>query len=451
MCPISLTVTSNIMQFSILVLLLILMADITLSYAGEVVCELPSTAQLMEITNSSSCAVFKQQYLLPLDLDNTTSYWNTPPMQELQQRLHYKMIERKEVLRIGVFGGSVSLSWINGSAPLASTLQRLFDYPDIEVYNGAMGGTGAIVPAGCLSTILGDIILDIVILEFAINDIFEKNLRMLVDHLQHRFNDDITIILLSVTSRLMKSKHPTNLARGLSMNRSVAQRYGLILIDWSSVVDKGYGITYRPEEIWHDKNKQHPMRIGQDWIQYCVATSIQEIYSHRDPSMTLNGHRPSTIGLQQDTLCLSSFMCDVFGAHVHRFEQYSLMGKCWKMVVKDYMKACIKLVYADDFNPDCIDDSDHTISFAIQAIQPCQLYFTVVGNHVGVRQNSVCTLEVYMNERFVFNATGYNQYVTQTPYELLPEPLTVGEYNVSVMGRGTPESHPCSIGSIICV
>jgi len=437
------------MQFSILVLLMIL-ADIPLSLAGEVLCELQSMAQLMEITNSSSCAVFKQQYLVPFDPNN--SYWHTPPMEELQRRLYYK-INRKEALRIGVLGGSVSLSWVNGSAPLASTLQRLFDYPSIEVYNGAMGGTGAIVPAGCLSTILGDIVLDIVILEFAINDFSEKNLRALVDHLQHRFNDDITIILLSVTSRLMKMKHPTNLAKGLLMNRSVAKRYGLILIDWSSVADKGYGITYRPDEIWHDKNKQHPMRIGQDWIQYCVATFIHDIYSRRDPSITATAHRPSTIELQLDTLCLSSFMCDVFGAHVHRFEKYSHMGRCWKMVVKDYMKTCIKLAYADDFNPECIDESDHTISFTVQTAQPCQLYFTVVGNHVGGRQNSVCTLEVHVNERFVVNATGYNQYVTQTPYLLLPEPLAVGAYNVSVIGRGTSESPPpiCSIGSIICV
>ena len=129
------------MQFSILVLLMIL-ADISLCLAGEVLCELQSTAQLMEITNSSSCAVFKQQYLVPFDPN--ISYWHTPPVEELQRRLHYK-INGKEALRIGVLGGSVSLSWVNGSAPLASTLQRLFDYPSIEVYNGAMGGTGAIV------------------------------------------------------------------------------------------------------------------------------------------------------------------------------------------------------------------------------------------------------------------------------------------------------------------
>jgi hypothetical protein len=115
------------------------------------------------------------------------------------------------------------------------------------------------------------------------------------------------------------------------------------------------------------------------------------------------------------------------------------------------MKTCIKLTYADDFNPECIDGSDHTISFAVQVTHPCQLYFTVVGNHAGGKQNSVCTLEVHVNERFIFNATGYNQYVTQTPYELLPELLAVGMYNVSVMGRGTSESPICSIGSIICV
>ena len=77
------------------VLLMILLADILLSLAGEVLCELQSTAQLMEITNSSSCVVFKQQYLVPFDPKN--SYWHTPPMEELQRRLFYK-IDRKEAL-----------------------------------------------------------------------------------------------------------------------------------------------------------------------------------------------------------------------------------------------------------------------------------------------------------------------------------------------------------------
>ena len=66
-----------------------ILADISMSLAEEVLCELRSTAQLMEITNSSSCAVFKQQYLVPFDPNN--SYWGsytifdpTPPMEELQ-------------------------------------------------------------------------------------------------------------------------------------------------------------------------------------------------------------------------------------------------------------------------------------------------------------------------------------------------------------------------------
>jgi len=79
----------------ILELLMILLADILLSLAGEVLCELQSMAQLMEITNSSSCAAFKQQYLVQFDPNN--SYWNTPPMEELQRRLYYK-IDRKEAL-----------------------------------------------------------------------------------------------------------------------------------------------------------------------------------------------------------------------------------------------------------------------------------------------------------------------------------------------------------------
>jgi hypothetical protein len=79
----------------ILVLLMILLVDISMSLAGEVLCELQSTAQLMEITNSSSCAVFKQQYLVPFDSNN--SYWHTPPMEELQRRLYYRF-DRKEAL-----------------------------------------------------------------------------------------------------------------------------------------------------------------------------------------------------------------------------------------------------------------------------------------------------------------------------------------------------------------
>jgi len=431
--------------------MLLMIVDITRSFGGETLCDFHSMAPLMKITNSSSCSDFNQQYLVPFDPN--TSYWDTLPMKELQVRLNNK-IERKEVLRVGVLGGSVSLFWINGSAPLASTLQRFLNYPNIEVYNGAMGGTGAMIPAGCLGIILGDTVLDVVILEFVINEFDEQNLRALVEHLQHRFNNDITIILLSVTSRLMKisKERAALLARGLSMNRSVAKLYGLILIDWSSVADKGYGITYRPDEIWHDKDMQHPNQIGQDWIQYCVGASIQDIYSHRDPSITAAVLQPSVIALQQDTLCLSSFICDVFGVKVHRFKQNSQMGKCWKMAVMSYIGDCVKLTYSDNFNPECTHDSDHTISFKMQVSKVCQLYFTVVGSHIVDKPVSICTLEVYLNDKPAYIATGYNHFtVIQLPYALLPVPLAIGAYNVTVVGRGTSKSPICSIGSIMCV
>ena len=98
--------------------------------------------------------------------------------------MHNKL-ESEQPLRIGILGGSVSIRWVdhsfdNESTTFQSTLSKLFNYSRIEVYNGAIGGTGALLPAGCLSAIFGDLALDIVILEFAINEIEVNNLMRLV-------------------------------------------------------------------------------------------------------------------------------------------------------------------------------------------------------------------------------------------------------------------------------
>jgi len=422
------------------------------SYGSDVLCDFDSVPKLMEITNSTSCSSFKKNYLVPFDPHYGSSYWESKAIKDLQHRLFFK-IQKKQIVRIGVLGGSVSLSWPNSTTPMASILQSLFDYPNIEVYNGAMGGTGAIVNAGCLSTILSDLVLDVIILEFAINEFVEKSLQLLVDHLKQRFNDNITIIMLTVTSRRMKTENPVGLAKCISMNKAIAKQYGLILIDWSSVVDKGYGITYKPDQIWNDNNKQHPMVIGNDWIQYCVAASMKAIYDHhRDPSTTeaIMLQPPINVVKKQDTLCLSSFMCDVFGVHMHRFEQYAHTGKCWKMAVKDKFKTCTKLAFENNVGSECKQDSDNMLSVTVQVDEPCSLYFTVVGDGAG-KPMLTCSLGVFIDDKFIWNVTGRSQYLSQSPYVLLPHALDIGMYNLSLIGKGTMMSPPCSLGSIICV
>jgi hypothetical protein len=204
-----------------------------------------------------------QQYLIPFD--PSTIYWNTSAIRSLQVLMHNKL-ENEQLLRIGILGGSVSKRWADHT--FQSTLSKLFNYSRLEVYNGAIGGTGALLPAGCLSAIFGDLELDVVILEFAINEFEVNNLMRLVEQLQHRFNNNIQIIILSITSRLMKIRNPSNLKMGLLANKEVAKRHSLIRFDWSSLADKGFNITYQPKEIWADADEQHPVVIGRDWIQY---------------------------------------------------------------------------------------------------------------------------------------------------------------------------------------
>ena len=370
--------------------------------------------------------------------------------------LMHNKVENEQPLRIGILGGSVSLRWVdhsfdNASTTLQSTLNKLFNYTKVEVYNGAIGGTGAIVPAGCLSAIFGDLALDIVILEFAINEYDVDNLLRLVEQLHYRFNNNIQIIILSITSRLMKTKNPYLLEKGLMANNLVTKRYSLIRFDWSILADKGYNITYQPNEIWADKDQQHPVVIGRDWIQYSVGAALKDIYDRYSYEPSLTAPLTTTLPAKRnDDFCLTAFFCNVKNQRVDNFEQYSHVAKCWRKVTKDRTKTCAKVVYEDDFDPTCSNGTDHTIAFIANIYKSCKLYATVVGNGEH-RQPALCELDVYVNEVVAHHASMANKYLTQRMVLLLPNALHRGEHNVTIIGRQLQVHQTCNIASIFCL
>ena len=311
------------------------------------------------------------------------------------------------------------------------------------------------MPAGCLRAIFGDIELDVIILEFAINEFDAEQLRRLVDELYHRFTHSIQIIILSVTSRLMKIANPIALQTGLTMNKQVTKHYSLIHIDWSILADKGFNTTYKPYEIWDDADWQHPIKVGRDWIQYTVGVTLKAIYD-RYPSITrmtpVVSPMQNSPAVRYDGFCLTTYFCNVQGYHVDNFEQHAHIGKCWKKVDKDKSKKCAKFVYEDDFNPSCStdDSNDHTIGFTANINRPCMLYAAIVGN--GVRERpSLCMVDVYINQSYVYTSSKHNKYLAQHLLLLLPTPLEKGAYNVSVVGRQVEVGQTCNIATILCV
>ena len=420
-------------------------------YSNDIICDFQSITKLMQITNASSCSTFVQRYLIPFD--PSTIYWNTTAMRSLQILMHSKL-KNEQPLRIGILGGSVSTGWVaaRSSTAFQFTLRKLFNYSKVEVYNGAIGGTGALVPAGCLSVIFGDLALDIVILEFAINEHEVYNLMRLVEQLQYRFNNNIQIIILSITSRLMKTRNPDVLKMRLLANKQVAKHYSLIRFDWSILADKGFNITYQPKEIWADADEQHPVVIGEDWIQYSVGATLKDIYdrylyepSNSIPLTTLPAKR-------NDDFCLTAFFCNVTNHHVDNFEQYSHIAKCWRKVVKDKVRtrACAKVVYEDDFSPTCSNGTDHTIAFIANISRTCNLYATVVGNGVD-QKPALCELDVYINDILAHHASLSSNYIIQSAILLLSNKLHRGEHNVTIIGRQLQVDQTCSIASIFCV
>jgi hypothetical protein len=421
------------------------------AYSHDIICDFPSISKLMQITNASTCSTFVQQYLIPFD--PSTIYWNTSAMRSLQVLMHNKL-ESEQPLRIGILGGSVSIRWVdhsfdNESTTFQSTLSKLFNYSRIEVYNGAIGGTGALLPAGCLSAIFGDLALDIVILEFAINEIEVNYLMRLVEQLQYRFNNNIQIILLSITSRLLKIRNPSYLNMGLSANKEVAKRYSLIRFDWSSLADKGFNITYQPKEIWADADEQHPVVTGRDWIQYSVGATLKDIYDRYLYVPSISKPLTTLSVKKNDDLCLTANLCTVEGHHVDNFKQFSHIAKCWNKVVKDVTKACAKMAYEEDFGPKCSNGTDHTIAFTVN-YKSCKLYVAVVGN--GERRlPALCELDVYVNDTLAHHVSLANRFFTQKAVLLLPNTLHRGEHNVTIIGRQLQVGQTCNIASIFCV
>ena len=410
-------------------------------HSSDVVCSLPSTVQLMKMMGSSDCADFKKKYLIPSV--ESSKHWNAPQMRSLVSHVYHKGLN-KEVLNVGILGGSISVLW---PTSLLSYLQLLFNYRSIIVHNGAIGGTGALVPAACLNKIFAKDAMDVIIIEFALNEAHYLALSMLVTQLRRRYGKDIPIIVLTLTSRDIKRK-PEMMEERIEQHKQLVREYGLIHIDWSSLADKQYGKSYEPKEIWADRDLMHPTPIGNDWIALSVAATLFDIYQRNAESIADSTAVVVPPKLGEDILCISPYVCDEYGDSSD-YNEHTKFGKCWYKTKKDTRKKCPKEVYEDDLSSHNCAKNPHEnilkISFRVKA--PCMLYFFSVGDGID-KQPHNCVLDIYDNKAFAKNVSFSNVHIKQYLHEGLL--LSPNLHRIEFVPHNIT-GNKCSIGSIICI
>lgn len=413
--------------------------------AWDALCSLSSTAQLMKLMGSNDCIDFKNKYLNPFS--DSSNYWDAPQMYDLVSRLHQKSLNR-EILNVGILGGSISILW---PTSFISYLQLMFNYESIVVHNGAIGGTGALVPAACLDKIFAKNAMDVLIIEFAINEEHYFILSALVKQLRIRYGGDVPIIVLSLTCREIKRK-ARMIEDRVKQHKELAEEFGLIHIDWSSLADKQYGKAYQPKEIWADSDPSHPNSIGNDWIALSVAVTLYDICQHlmnkiRTDKMTAVVNPPK---LDADTLCVSPYVCDEHGDS-NEYNNHTKIGECWHKTKKDPRKKCPKEVY--EYNSsNCSSNrhlSEHVLKISFHPTAPCTLCFASVGD--GVEKEPLhCQLDIYDNEVFAKTLSFRDMHIKQHIHEGLLSPLSPGLHTIDFVPHNIT-GNKCSIGSIICI
>jgi hypothetical protein len=411
----------------------------------DAICSLSSTTKLMKMMDSNDCIDFKNKYLNPFS--DSSNYWDAPQMYDLVARLNQKSLNR-EILNVGILGGSISIMW---PTSFISYLQLIFNYKSIRLHNGAIGGTGALVPAACLDKIFAKNAMDLVIIEFVINEEHYSILSALVKKLRVRYGGDVPIVVLTLTCREIK-RNSGMIEERIKQHKQLAEEFGLIHIDWSSLADKQYGKTYEPKEIWTDSDQSHPNSIGNDWIALSVAVTLYDICQHlmnkiRTHTTTLVVAPPK---LDADTLCVSPYVCDEHGDR-NEYNEHTQFGKCWYKTKKDAKKKCPKEVFEYDSSHCSYTQHprENVLKISFHPTAPCTLCFASVGDGIG-KHSLHCKLDIYDNEVFAKTLSFKDVHIKQTVHAGLLSPLSPGLHRIDIVPHNIT-GNKCSIGSIICI
>jgi hypothetical protein len=380
--------------------------------AQHVLCSDIMVKDLVHFTRHTNCEDFltKEVIVTPFSREHYTE----PRYRQVAANLIGAV--KNGVLRVGLSGGSITNLWsrsfkamaekvfrgigtnFNGHAGSPGTLVRVMD--------GAIAATGALVPAGCPTNLLGDSNLDVIIVEFAANDQDEQHLRSLVRVLQKTYKNAAIVIMELTTLRLRYPRPKPWLAAGV-----ITKEFNLPLVNWSTVVDIGFNKTIDPYEIWSTFDPVHPKAIGANWIALSVLVSLEAVYRHnvaiQDTStlqaISLPDHtaRANVSG----QVCITDYctggyprdLSDKASKTRTRYDKYFAAGDCWRLQ-KHGSEGCHRNVR--QFNETrCPADATaiaRVMKFDVTVTVPCQLTIALIGNG-NSKPEVQCNMDVLDN------------------------------------------------------
>jgi hypothetical protein len=351
--------------------------------------------------------------------------------------------------------------------------------------NGAIGGSGALISTGCVTSLLGDINLDVIIVEYAVNDQSEVNVRSLVRVLQRNYVNS-AIIILQVTSRLIRELGAPG---WWPAGANVAHEYHLPYVNWSAMVDIGYNRSFEPVHIWPDDDPQHPNRLGAHWIAGSVLMTMEAVYRH-SPAAKRNGKKALPVAHlpdihphvdHSDVLCISEFCMgllvvprdleeNVLTEMDTDFDSYATAGSCWRRHHFRHAvgrEGCHGSVRQYDASA-CDSETESVITFNLTLKRRCRLFVAVVGNPHGSALTQ-CNLDVLLHNAKAEKAPkvigrvrmAVEAYVIQTEVEVaLVQPgvrvislVPVGRKNTHVGEEEEGEEHGdmCNLSTVMCI
>lgn len=366
--------------------------------------------------------------------------------------------QRRGLLHLGVLGGSVSCG--NGPAQhqgFATYLQSflegaLGDGVHVQVVNGAIGASGSTVPAGCLGRLLGAR-MDIVVLEFALNDRDINSLARLVHTLRRAYGSGVAILVLEITSRRVEEEFE-KLKKVFSWGEGVqvANNEGLPHVNWRANVKRVYGEGMAPEVIWSNPlDSQHPNQIGQVWIALTVTHSILDAAWSHQLNETFTATLPGNLHHYnaRDEVCASRFcMADckpvlpLAMQQAHTALHYQRVGACWAEENVAKAHQCDKFVVMHNSSLPCKPELG-ALEYAISIGHNCRLFLGFV------QLLSYCDVNVDVDGH-VYALRGVYGYGAQVPRYITD--LPAGNHSILVLPEQRRRTdNVCRIASLFCV
>jgi hypothetical protein len=447
----------------------------------HVLCSDARVIDLVNFTKHTNCREFlaKEVIVTPLSSER----FSQPMYHQLAANLLGAV--KNGVLRVGLSGGSITNLW---SRPFKMMAEKVFrsmgnnfnGHEDstgtlVRVMDGAIAATGALIPAGCPTNLLGDSNLDVIIVEFAANDQDEQHLRSLVRVLQNTYKN-AAIVILELTT--LKARHPMPkpwLAAGV-----ITKEFNLPLVNWSAVVDIGFNKTFDPYEIWSTFDPVHPKHVGVSWIALSVLETLEAVYQH-------NVALHDTIALRAVPLpdynaranvsgqvCITDYCTGGFPRDLSdreskartRYDRHATAGACWKLHrhKQGSEEACSR--YARHFNAsrcpaDTREDARRVMKFDVTVTVPCQLAIALIGNGNWKAQVQ-CNMDVLDNgaPHSVVHAA-HLSLLTQTVVQLSRlepgahvislVPVVQLGLNESVKERRVGQEEMCNVSGLMCI